>query len=46
MRAQAQQQAQVPGQAMAGVQAAKTLADTQLPGGSALSQILGQGGGA
>jgi hypothetical protein len=47
IRGQAQQQAQVPGQAMAGVTAAKTLADTQLPGGnSALGALLGQGGAA
>lgn len=42
IRAKAQQQAQVPGQAQAAVEAAKTLSDTQLPGGnSALGAMLG-----
>lgn len=42
-REAAQQQAQAPAQAMAGVQAAKTLSETQLPGGnSALGAMLGQ----
>lgn len=47
IRAKAQQQAQVPGQAMAAVQAAHTLSQTQLPGGnSALGAMLpGVGGG-
>lgn len=39
-REQAKQQAAVPGQAMAAVQAAKTLSDTQVPGGSALDSLL------
>lgn len=47
LRSQAQQQAQIPGQAMAGVTAAKTLADTQIAPGNALGAMLGmQGGGA
>jgi hypothetical protein len=48
IRAQAQQQAQAPGQAQAAVEAAKTLSDTQLPGGNtALGALTGtQGGGA
>jgi hypothetical protein len=47
IRQKAMQQAQAPGQAMAAVDAAKTLSDTQLPGGnSALGAMLGsQGGG-
>lgn len=44
-REQAQQAQQAPQQAMAGVQAAKTLSETQLPGGnSALGALLGGGG--
>lgn len=44
-RAKAQQQAQQPGQAMAAVNAAKSLSETQLPGGnSALGAMLGQQG--
>lgn len=39
-REQAKQQAAVPGQAMAAVQAAKTLSNTQVPGGSALDSML------
>lgn len=46
LREQAMQQAQAPQQALAGVQAAKTLSETQLGGGSALGALLGQGGGA
>jgi Bacteriophage head to tail connecting protein len=50
IRAQEQQKAQVPGQAMAAVSAAKTLSDTQVPGGNALNSLLtgstGQGGAA
>lgn len=45
-RERAKQMAQVPGQAMAATAAAKTLADTKLPGvpgGSALRAILGGG---
>jgi len=44
----AKQQAQIPGAAMAGVQAAHTLAQTPLGGGTALGAMLGQpqGGGA
>lgn len=45
IRAKVQQQAQIPGQAMAGVNAAKTLADTQIAPGNALSAILGPGSG-
>ena len=49
IRAQEMQKAQVPGQAQAAVSAAKTLSDTQVPGGSALNALLtggtGQGGG-
>ena len=41
-RQQAMSQAQAPQQAMAGVQAAKTLADTPLGNDSALSRMLGQ----
>jgi hypothetical protein len=40
-REQAKQQAQAPGAAMAGVQAAKTLSETKVPGGSALEAMLG-----
>ncbi len=43
-RAEAQQQAQAPALAMAGVNAAKTLSDTQVPGGSALGAIMGAAG--
>lgn len=39
-RAKAHQEAQIPGQAMAGVQAAKTLSDTQVPGGSLLNSLM------
>jgi hypothetical protein len=50
IRAEEQQKAQAPDHAMAAVQAAKTLSDTELPGvpgGSALGAMLGpQGGGA
>jgi hypothetical protein len=47
IRAQAQKQAQAPGQAMAAVDAAKTLSDTQLPGGnSALGALTGGATGA
>ena len=47
IRQQEMQKAQQPQQAMAAVTAAKTLADTQLPGGnSALGAMLGQQGGA
>jgi len=47
IRAQAMKQAQAPGQAMAAVDAAKTLSDTALPGGnSALGALVGQQGGA
>jgi hypothetical protein len=46
IRAQEMAKAQAPQQAMAGVQAAKTLSDTALPGGNtALGAMLGQGGG-
>lgn len=41
MLAQQKQQAQAPQLAMAGVQAAKTLSDTRIPGGSALGAMLG-----
>lgn len=44
-RAQAQQQAQVPGAAAAAVDAAKTLSDTSMAGGTALSSLLGNPGG-
>jgi hypothetical protein len=45
IRAQEMAKAQAPQQAMAGVTAAKTLSETQLPGGnSALGAMLGQGG--
>lgn len=45
IRAQEMAKAQAPQQAMAGVTAAKTLSDTQLPGGNtALGAILGQNG--
>ena len=40
IRAKAQQQAAAPGQAMAAVTAAKTLSDTQVPGGNALNALL------
>lgn len=44
IRAQEMAKAQAPQQAMAGVTAAKTLSETQLPGGTtALGQMLGQG---
>lgn len=43
-RAEAKAQAQAPDMAMAGVKAAKTLSDTQVPGGSALSALLGNAG--
>ena len=47
IRAKAQQQAQAPQQAMAGVTAAKTLSETALPGGNtALGAMLGGGPGA
>ena len=47
IRMQEQQKAQAPQQAMAAVNAAKTLSETQIPGGnSALGALLGQGGGA
>jgi hypothetical protein len=45
MREHAQQQAMAPQQAMAGVQAAKTLSETSVGGDSALSALLGRGGG-
>jgi hypothetical protein len=46
IRMQEQQNAQGPQQALAAVQAAKTMADTSMPGGgSALGAMLGQGGG-
>lgn len=44
IRQQEMQKAQIPGQAMAGVQAAKTLADTSTGPGSALSAMLGRPG--
>lgn len=44
-RQQAVQNAQQPQLAMAGVNAAKTLSETQLPGGSALSALMGGQGG-
>lgn len=44
IRAKAQQQAQIPGQAAAAVSAAKTLADTKIEPGNALSAMLPQGG--
>jgi hypothetical protein len=40
IRAQEMQKAQAPGQAMAAVSAAKTLSDTQVPGGNALNALL------
>jgi hypothetical protein len=43
IRMKAQQAAQAPGQAMAAVDAAKTLSDTQVPGGSALGALLNGG---
>lgn len=43
-RAKATQQAQLPGQAAAAVDAAKTLADTQIAPGNALSALVGGGG--
>lgn len=46
IRKNAMQQAQAPQQAMAAVDAAKTLSETNLGGGSALGAILGQGGAA
>jgi hypothetical protein len=47
IRMQEQQKAQAPANAMAAVQAAKTLSDTQLPGGnSALGALAGGGAGA
>ena len=47
IRMQEQQKAQIPGQAAAAVTAAKTLADTNTGGQTALSQLLGtQSGGA
>jgi hypothetical protein len=42
--AEAHQQAAVPGQAMAAVEAAQTLSKTPIGGGTALSGILGTGG--
>jgi hypothetical protein len=46
VRQQAQQQAQIPGQAMAAVNAAKTLSDTNLgDSNNALSQLLGGAAG-
>lgn len=42
-RQKAMQEQQMPQQAMAGVQAAKTLSETQIGGNNALGQILGQG---
>jgi pyruvate/2-oxoglutarate dehydrogenase complex dihydrolipoamide acyltransferase (E2) component len=45
IRAKASQQAQQPGQAMAAVNAAKTLADTSTGQGTALSALMGGGGG-
>lgn len=45
-RAQAQQQAAIPGQAGAAVDAAKSLSETSMEGGSALSALLGNRGGA
>jgi len=44
-RAQAQQAAQAPGAAAAAVDAAKTLSDTSMQGGTALSSLLGNPGG-
>ena len=45
IRMEEMQKAQAPQQAMAGVQAAKTLSETQLPGGnSALGALVGGGG--
>ena len=40
-REQAKAAAQAPAAAMAGVQAAKTLSDTQVPGGTALGALMG-----
>jgi hypothetical protein len=45
-RAKATQQTQIPGQAAAAVDAAKTLADTPLGGNTALSALTGGAGGA
>ena len=45
LRTMEMQKAQMPGQAMAGVQAAKTLSETPTGPGSALSALLGQQGG-
>ena len=46
IRAKAQQQAQAPDKAMAAVTAAKTLSETQIPGGNtALGAMMGQQGG-
>jgi Bacteriophage head to tail connecting protein len=44
IRTMEMQKAQIPGQAMAGVQAAKTLSETPTGPGSALSALLGQQG--
>ena len=41
--AKAKGEAQAPGAAMAGVQAAKTLSETKVPGGTALGAIMGGG---
>jgi hypothetical protein len=46
MEAKAKQQAQIPGQAMAAVDAAHTLSQTGTGGGSALSAMMGPSGGA
>ena len=46
IRAQAMQKAQAPDQAMAAVNAAKTLSETSTGGGSALSALMGPQGGA
>lgn len=46
IRQQEMQKAQAPQQAMAAVQAAKTLSDTKVGGDSALSTLLGGGAGA
>lgn len=43
--AQQKAQAQAPALAMAGVKAAQTLSQTQVPGGSALGALMGQGPG-
>ena len=45
IRQQEMAKAQAPQQAMAGVQAAKTLSDTKVGGDSALSALMGGGGG-